>query len=605
MKFLTKSILLIFLGTIFLIIVYGINLFSSKPFSLDHYLTKYLIISLSKSPEYLTYVGAVDFLNPITKHNGKLSNDSIDDIRKNYLDNKKHLNILENFDDNKISADQKVTKEIALFDVKNEIKAHEQFKYHSYPINQIGGFHLNLIEFITDLHPVRNRREAYDYVKRVNEIESVIDNQILWMVEQAKAGIFLPTFVFENVIRQLNEIISNQGAPLKDTFQRKIDDLGIQSEEKDKLKSSLQKAINDGFIPSYKKLLNYMMATKQYANKNHGVWSLPNGDEFYKLRIRVYTTTDYSPQKIHDIGISEVSRISNRLSEIFNELNYDPEKTAGTLLNELNEDPNFLYPDTPDRKSIVIADYNKMVKEAEEGIKSYFARMPKSDVIVKAVPEYSEENAAGGYYMPPSLDGKRPGVFYANLYDIKQTPTYSMRTLTFHEALPGHHLQNALNIENEELSFYRRYGYGTSAFGEGWALYSEQLALEAGLATDPYDEIGILQSELFRAVRLVVDTGIHYKKWTREEAMNYMKEKTGMSDTEVRSEIERYIVWPAQALSYKVGMLKVLELRQLAMDALGNDFDYKEFHSILLDNGEPPLFILEKLVKNWIALKQS
>ena len=171
---------------------------------MDHYLTKYLIISLSKSPEYLTYVGAVDFLNPITKHNGKLSNDSIDDKRKNYLDNKKHLNILENFDDNKISADQKVTKEIALFDVKNEIKAHEQFKYHSYPINQIGGFHLNLIEFITDLHPVRNRREAYDYVKRVNEIESVIDNQILWMVEQAKAGIFLPTFVFENVIRQLN-----------------------------------------------------------------------------------------------------------------------------------------------------------------------------------------------------------------------------------------------------------------------------------------------------------------------------------------------------------------------------------------------------------------
>ena len=191
-----------------------------------------------------------------------------------------------------------------------------------------------------------------------------------------------------------------------------------------------------------------MMATKQYANKNHGVWSLPNGDEFYKLRIRVYTTTDYSPQKIHDIGISEVSRISNRLSEIFNELNYDPEKTAGTLLNELNEDPNLLYADTPDRKSIVIADYNKMFKEAEEGIKSYFARMPKSDVIVKAVPEYSEENAAGGYYMPPSLDGKRPGVFYANLYDIKQTPTYSMRTLTFHEALPGHHLQNALNIEN-------------------------------------------------------------------------------------------------------------------------------------------------------------
>jgi uncharacterized protein (DUF885 family) len=203
--------------------------------------------------------------------------------------------------------------------------------------------------------------------------------------------------------------------------------------------------------------------------------------------------------------------------------------------------------------------------------------------------------------MSPSLDGKRPGVFYANLYDIKQTPTYSMQALAFHEAIPGHHLQIALNLENEDLTLYRRFGYRTSAFSEGWALYSEQLALEAGLARNLLDELGVLQSELFRSVRLVVDTGMHYKRWTREEAMNYMKRITGMSDTEVRAEIERYIVWPGQATSYKVGMLKILELRKTAQEKLGDNFDIKKFHSIVLDNGIPPLFVLEDLVNEWVA----
>jgi uncharacterized protein (DUF885 family) len=226
--------------------------------------------------------------------------------------------------------------------------------------------------------------------------------------------------------------------------------------------------------------------------------------------------------------------------------------------------------------------------------------MPKSKVIVKAVPEYSEKTAAGGYYRSPALDGSRPGIFYANLYDIKQTPKYGMKTLAYHEAIPGHHHQIAHSLENEDLTYYRKFGYRTSAFSEGWALYAEQLALEAGLADNPLDELGILQSELFRAVRLVVDTGMHYKRWTREKAMAYMKAKTGMSDTEVRVEIERYIVWPAQALSYKVGMIKILELRKRAQDALGEKFNIKDFHSALLDHGSPPLFIVEEKVNDMI-----
>ena len=194
-----------------------------------------------------------------------------------------------------------------------------------------------------------------------------------------------------------------------------------------------------------------------------------------------------------------------------------------------------------------------------------------------------------------------PGVFYANLYDIKQTPTFGMRTLTFHEAVPGHHFQIALNQENEDLTLYRKMGYRTSAFTEGWALYSEQLAVEVGMTKNLYDELGVLQSEMFRANRLVVDTGMHYKRWTREEAMAYMKKTTGMSDTEVRVEIERYIVWPGQATSYKMGMLKILELRKKAQDALGEKFDIRKFHTVVLDQGIVPLFILEDIIDEWIA----
>ena len=294
---------------------------------------------------------------------------------------------------------------------------------------------------------------------------------------------------------------------------------------------------------------DFIKQTKSKANQFDGVWSLPSGDEFYALRLKFYTTTDYSAQEIHDIGLSEVKRITNLMQSIAYDLGYEAQVNVGLLMNQLNEDPKFLYSDSPDRKEKVVNDYNSIVEETWSIAENYFHNMPKSEVEVRAVPEYSEQNQAGGYYMMPALDGSRPGVFYANLYDIKQTPTYSMRTLAFHEAIPGHHLQVALNLENEDLTLYRRFGYGTSAFSEGWALYSERLALEAGLAEDPYDKLGVLQSELFRAVRLVVDTGVHFKRWTREEAMTYMKNITGMSDTEVRVEIERYIVWPGQALS--------------------------------------------------------
>ena len=406
-------------------------------------------------------------------------------------------------------------------------------------------------------------------------------------------------FHSKNVFKPLNaKLITMPDKSLG--FIKKIDDMGIAAGERAELINELSEAIKVNVKPGYQSILSFMIENYKYANQYHGVWSLPNGDDFYALRLRTYTTTDYSAAEIHEIGLQEVERIGNRMKEIFLELGYEVNKPIGEMMSDLNENPEFLYEDTPDRKEIVIKDYNQMVKEAEQDVRPYFFDFPESPVEVRAVPEYSEKTAAGGYYQSPSLDGSRPGVFYANLYDIKQTPKFGMRTLTFHEAVPGHHFQIALNLENDELTLYRRLGYRTSAYTEGWALYAEQLGVEVGMTKSLYDELGVLQSEMFRANRLVVDTGLHYKKWTREKAMEYMKKVTGMSDTEVRVEIERYIVWPGQATSYKMGMIKILDLRDKAMKELGAKFDLRKFHSIVLDQGIVPLFILDDLIDEWI-----
>ena len=582
--------------------LYSFNLFMMKPFSVDHFLSKELILDLIESPEELTYVGILDRFDSITKHNSKLSIPQDDDIDNDIKQIEKVIKTLYKYDDSRLSDIQKSTKKIAIFDYENQLKELKDFPYLDYPLNQIGGIHLNTIEFMNSVHPIRSDSEAIAFIKRTDLVKDVYQGVLNHLKKQADNGIYPPEFVYGHVINQLDEFINvvNTEHPLYKQFMLKIKKLELSNDQVDYLEKEITRSINESVTPGFKLLRNFMANTKKNANPNHGIWSQPGGDEYYKLKIRTFTTTDYSPEEIHQMGLNEVKRISSRMREILTSLGYAESKSVGELMNELNENPDFLYADTPDRKEIIVNDYTDMVNEAIRIMADYFHTMPKSKVIVKAVPEYSEQNAAGGYYQSPALDGSRPGVFYANLYDIKQTPTYSMRTLAYHEATPGHHHQIAHSLENEELTLYRRFGYYTSAFAEGWALYSEILALEAGLAENPYDELGILQSELFRANRLVVDTGMHYKRWTREEAMDYMKSVTGMSDTEVRVEIERYIVWPGQALSYKVGMIKILELRERAMKELGDKFNIKDFHSAVLDHGNPPLFIVEEMVEKMI-----
>ena len=597
-----KYLFRLFLLAILVISIYLINLFFMKPFSIDHFLAKETFLEIVDSPESMTYIGIFDKYNWFTGHASKLTIPSPEKLNRDKAKARKILETLRSYDDENLSDNQRASKKIAIFDTENTLLRLETFPFHEYVLNQIGGAHIDMVEFMTDTHPIRNLYEAEAYIERVRLFENVFEGHLYELNEQRAIDFYAPKFVYERVITQLDEFLnfSFEDHPIYTEFDRKIRDLDLSEQQKTELRKNLKQSIRENIDKAFRTMKDFLVSTQDRANNNHGLWSQPNGDKYYELRIRTYTTTDYTPQEIHDMGLGEVERISSRMKTILLQLGYDQEKSVGVLMNELNEDPKFLYDDTPDRKQIAINDYSEMVDEAYDVLEKYFHTMPKSQVIVKPVPEYSEKTAAGGYYRSPALDGSRPGVFYANLYDIKQTPKYGMKTLAYHEAIPGHHHQIAHSLENEDLTYYRKFGYRTSAFSEGWALYAEQLALEAGLADNPLDELGILQSELFRAVRLVVDTGMHYKRWSREKAMKYMKAKTGMSDTEVRVEIERYIVWPAQALSYKVGMIKILELRRRAQDALGEKFNIKDFHSALLDHGSPPLFIVEEKVNDMI-----
>ena len=602
-----RNLLSVLLVLFFVASLYLVNLFWMRPWSLDHYLAKELVLDAMDSPESLTYLGLVDGMNWLTNHQSELSIYTPEKLDQDLVELRRHRHLLDSFDNEFLNQEQQITKKIAIFEAENYAELLERFPYHDYPLNQISGNHLNIIEFLNDVHPIRDESEASAYLDRLKMLEDSFAGTLAILEEQSVRGIFPPEFVFDHLENQINEFLEQPLTenPLYSVYVEKLDELDLSEKRKQEYASQAGALIEGPVNSGYRGLLEYVLTSRQYANPYDGVWSLPEGDDYYALMLRMRTTTDYPAEEIHQMGLDEVERIEARMSALLIELGHSVEGGVGEAMNTLNELDRFLYEETSDRKSIVIKDYQDLVSQSWERVTVHFERMPEAEVEVRAVPEYSEQSQAGGYYQSPSLDGSRPGIFYANLYDVKQTPKYSMATLVFHEAVPGHHLQIALNLENSDLSLYRRLGYGSSAFSEGWALYAEALAVELGMTRDEYDELGVLQSELFRAVRLVVDTGIHQKRWTREQAIDYMKTTTGMSDSEVVAEIERYIVWPGQACSYKVGALKILEQRERAKQNLGDQFDLREFHSLVLGHGEPPLFIVEELIDRYIDQKSA
>tara|TARA_Y100001935_G_scaffold255146_1_gene266779 strand:+ start:2989 stop:4854 length:1866 start_codon:yes stop_codon:yes gene_type:complete len=569
--------------------------------SVDRFLDDSIIDPLLESPETLTDLGLHD-LNWITNHNEKLNDYSVEKAEKDHEKFLEYYTKLNSFDESELNDRTKLNLEVAKFSAEIEKMGFENFRYHMGPFIQFYGTHLHFVNFLTDTHKFETKNDAQDYIKRTNKIPEAIDQLLVFEKRRAEAGIYSPKFVYEKSLLQVQALInaSIEDHPIYVSFRDGLEKIDISDKKKVEMRSEAADAV-ENFKDSYKKLEVLIKENMLNARAHAGVWSLPNGSDYYKHRLKIYTTTNLSADEIHNLGLELVDEIQSEIKSILASEGYDINRPLEDIFVELNEDPRFLFEDSDEGRQAILEEYTRINEETYKILPDYFNELPQAKVVVKRIPIFSEKSAAGGYYQGSSLDGSRPAAWYANLYDIKATQKFGMPALSFHEAVPGHHLQIALNQENTNQTLWNKFGYTTSAFTEGWALYAERLAIEAGLVTDPYDMIGSLQSELFRAARLVVDTGIHSKKWTREKAIKYMMDNAGQVRSAAESEIERYIVWPAQATAYMVGRIKILELREKAKNQLGNRFNIKDFHSAVLMNGVLPLTVLEAVIDKYIA----
>jgi uncharacterized protein (DUF885 family) len=476
----------------------------------------------------------------------------------------------------------------------------------------------NLPSLMESSHKLRNESDVEAYISRLSKFDTKFNQLIEGLKLSESKGIIPPKFVIERVLDEMNgfiggNIVTDKNAMnsissvktniLFTNFALKIDKLeAFSSEEKASYKKQVEKEIETTVFGAYRNLIQYFEQLKIKATTDDGVWKLPNGDAYYRYQLKQMTTTDLEPEEVHQIGLSEVERITSEMQKILLAEGYaETTKTNGEIIQELNKEERFLYQNNDAGRQEVIDGYMAILDEINNGLDNAFDIRPKASMEVKRVPEFKQEGAAGAYYEQPPMDGSRGGVFYANLRDVTETVKFGMKTLAYHEGVPGHHFQIAIQGELENVPIFRKFPLFT-AYTEGWALYAEQLAWELGFyENDPFGNLGRLQAEMFRAVRLVVDTGIHYKKWTREEAIEYMITNTGMTTGEVVTEIERYIVMPAQACAYKIGMMKILELREKAKSKLGNQFELKEFHNVVLKNGAVPLDVLEEIIESYVS----
>ncbi len=488
----------------------------------------------------------------------------------------------------------------------------ENIKYENYGYSQSqkGGNYMGIISFMKNIHKIENHSDAEDYISRLSQIGTSFDNTLIQVKIEQDNGVIPPEFVIKKMLVNMHNIRDPelQDNELVKDFTEKLDSLkDLDNDTKIALKKDMKEQMLEVVQPAYDRMIAFYEDLLTKADSRAGVWKFPKGDEYYQHQIKASTTTDYTAEYLHNLGLKEVDRIVAQIKTLLREQEYEVDlNPIGKILNDMSKDPKFLYDDSEEGRQQVIADYQSIIDEIDAKMPEYFAILPKGKVEVKPVPKYKEKTAAGGYYESPSLDGSRPGRFYANLYDLSATPKFAMNTLAYHEAIPGHHFQLAIQNELEGLPIFRSF-MGSTSYTEGWALYAERLAWEAGFEQDPFTNIGRLQAELLRAVRLVVDTGIHHNKWTREQAIKYMSDTTGFADSDVESEIERYIVWPGQALAYKVGMIKILELRQRAQEKLGEKFDIRQFHKAVLENGSLPLTLLDRQINAYIeeTLKKS
>lgn len=553
--------------------------------------------SLARSPMTRTYLGMDD---------GK---DQLDDISQSAMDEEAALaqswldELRRDFDIDRLDDQTRLSYRLFEADIADQLATHDVAQ-NDYVFSHMSGPHSDLPSFLINFQPVKTAEDARAYISRLVAVQTFLGQAQTRAEAQFDAGISMPKFVYEKVSAASRNVIT--GAPFSDgddsplwsDIQGKINALDILQVEKDELLNAAQDALLTSVQPAYISLIGMFDLHASTAKADDGAWKLPSGSDYYNVRLKHYTTTDLTADEIHEIGLSEVARIQGEMQKIMDRVGF--EGSLRDFFDFLRTDPQFTFPNTDEGRTAYMAEATDIIDEMKAELDTMFITKPKADMVVQRVEPFREDTAFGAFYNSPALDGSRPGTYYINLKDMKDQPKFLMQALAYHEGIPGHHMQIAIAQELQGLPKFRTLG-GQTAFIEGWALYSEALPKEIGLYTDPYKEFGQLGMEIFRAARLVVDTGIHSKKWDREKAVQYYLANIPNPEGDVRAEIDRYIVWPGQATAYMIGKLKIEELRIKAETELGDAFDIRQFHDTVLANGSVPLNVLEELVDAYIS----
>lgn len=520
---------------------------------------------------------------------------------------KAQLEKLKTFNVDALDAQSKLSYQLFKQQLEENI-ADDKWRLYNYPVNQMYGYHSMVPSLLINQHSIDNEAEAKAYIARLNGILPLFQQLTVQLDKRAELGIIPPKFVFPHAISASKNVIT--GAPfgegadstLLEDFRGKVNKLSIDEAAKQLLLKEAEVALVSSVKPAYEHLINHLTTLETKAGTDDGVWRFKDGAEFYNNALKRTTTTDMTADQIHELGLSEVARIHAEMNAIMQKVGFKGDLQA--FFAFMREDAQFYYPDNAEGKAAYLAEATRVIDVMKGKLDELFLVKPKADMVVKAVEPFREQSAGKAFYEQPSMDGSRPGIYYANLYRMKGMPKYELEALAYHEGIPGHHMQIAISQELENVPKFRKFG-GYTAYIEGWGLYTELLPKEIGMYQDPYSDFGRLAMELWRACRLVVDTGIHAKKWTREEAIAYLAKNTPNAASEQVNAIERYIVMPSQATAYKIGMIKIVQLREKAKTALGDKFDIRDFHDVVLKNGAVPLDVLEMLVDDYIKAKKA
>ena len=511
------------------------------------------------------------------------------------------------FDTTQLSSQEQLSLEIFQQDIERQL-ANDTFRHHTYVMHQFRAAHTFVPSFLINIHRISELSDADAYIQRLHGVQSMFDQVIEQLRIREKLGVYPPKWAYDQMIQASNNVIS--GTPFTESatdstiyadFVQKITALELTEAETASYLSKLNTALIQSVQPAYKKLIAELMKQRLLSPEGDGVWRLPQGDEWYQNRLEWFTTTTLNAEEVHQIGVENVDRIHAAMRAIMQQVNF-----TGTLpefFKFMRTDPQFYYPDTDQGRLDYMADATAYIDKMEAAIPEYFGLTPEARMVVKRVEAFREKSAGKAFYQSPAIDGSRPGIYYANLYDMSAMPTYQMEALAYHEGIPGHHMQRAITQELKGIPDFQKYASFT-AYTEGWGLYTEELGKDMGFYQDPYSDFGRLAMELWRACRLVVDTGLHAKRWSREEAIEYLVENTPNARYDAVKAIERYIAMPGQATAYMIGKLKIMELRDKSRTALGDKFDIRGFHDEVLKDGPVPLSLLESKIDAWIAQQQ-